>query len=121
GVTDAGHRRRGNRVSREREGGRDRRVAAAEGSRQQQRLQTRAGHAKHGATSVDKRRRERGYQVSAVTPNATQVEGDRAYPALKSIPGGVDAVVIGTRPEYAPETVRECSELGFRYGWVDQR
>jgi predicted CoA-binding protein len=66
----------------------------------------------HGSNSVYKRLRERGYQVFAVNPNATQVEGDRAYPDLKSIPGGVDAVVIGTRPEYAPETVRECVELG---------
>ena len=72
----------------------------------------------HGSNSVYKRLRERGYQVFAVNPNATQVEGDRAYPDLTSIPGGVDAVVIGTRPEYAPETVRECAELGVKYVWM---
>ena len=72
----------------------------------------------HGSNSVYKRLRERGYQVFAVNPNATHVEGDRAYPDLKSIPGGVDAVVIGTRPEYAPETVRECAELGVKYVWM---
>ena len=32
-------------------------------------------------------------------PNTGQVEGDRCYPDLASIPGGVDAVVIETRPE----------------------
>ena len=72
----------------------------------------------HGSNSVYERLRERGYQVFAVNPNATHVEGDRAYPNLKSIPGGVDAVVIGTRPEYAPETVRECAELGVKYVWM---
>jgi len=54
--------------------------------------------------------RERGYQVFAVNPNAPEVEGDRAYPDL---PGGVQAVVIGTRPERAEETMHECGELGI--------
>src|SRR4029079_14053648 len=46
-------------------------------------------------------RGERGYQCFAITPTANQVEGDRCYPDLTSVPGGVEAVVIGTRPETA--------------------
>ncbi|MGZ4319718.1 MAG: CoA-binding protein, partial [Gaiellaceae bacterium] len=61
---------------------------------------------------------ERGYEVFAVNPNADQVEGDPAYPDLRSIPGGVEAVVIGTRPEIADETVRECAELGIKHVWM---
>ena len=72
----------------------------------------------HGSNTVYKRLRERGYDVFAVNPNAEQVEGDRAYPDLGSIPGGVDAVVIGTRPERADETMRECAELGIRHVWM---
>ena len=53
----------------------------------------------HGSNAVYKRLRERGYQVFAVNPNADEVEGDLAYHDLRSIPGGVDAVVIGTRAE----------------------
>ena len=45
--------------------------------------------------------RERGYEVFAVNPNADEVEGDRCYHPLSEIPGGVDGVVIGTRPERA--------------------
>ena len=67
----------------------------------------------HGSNNVYRRLRERGYQVFAVNPNAAEVEGDRAYPDLKSIPGGVQAVVIGTRPERAEETMHECAELGI--------
>ena len=52
----------------------------------------------------------RGYQVSAVSPNAKQVEGDPSYPNVKSVPGGVHAVVIGTRPALAGDTMRECAE-----------
>jgi hypothetical protein len=72
----------------------------------------------HGSNSVYKRLKERGYEVFAVNPNASEVEGDRCYSSLSSIPGGVDAVVIGTRPERAEGTVRECAELGIKHVWM---
>jgi uncharacterized protein len=72
----------------------------------------------HGANYVYKRFKERGYQVFAVNPNATQVEGDACYADLKSIPGGVEAVMIGTRPEFAEVTMRECVELGIKRVWM---
>ena len=72
----------------------------------------------HGANVVYKRLRERGYEVFAVNPNADQVEGDRCYHDLRSIPGGVEATVIATRPETAEETMRECADLGIRYVWM---
>lgn len=64
----------------------------------------------HGANVVYQRLRQRGYQVFAVNPNADEVEGDPCYHDLRSIPGGVDWVVIGTRPETANAAVRECEE-----------
>ena len=72
----------------------------------------------HGSNVVYKRLRERGYEVFAVNPNAEQVEGDRCYHALRSIPDGVDAVVIATRPEIAEETMRECAALGIKHVWM---
>ena len=72
----------------------------------------------HGSNNVYKRLRERGYDVFAINPNAKEVEGDRAYPDLKSIPGGVQAVVIGTRPEIAEDTMHECAELGIKQVWL---
>jgi uncharacterized protein len=72
----------------------------------------------HGSNNVYRRLRERGYQVFAVNPNTDQVEGDRSYQDLKSIPGGVEAVVIGTRPEIAEDTMRECAELGIKHVWM---
>ena len=72
----------------------------------------------HGSNVVYKRLRERGYEVFAVNPNGEEVEGDRAYHDLRSIPGGVDTVVIGTRPEIADETMRECAELGIELVWM---
>lgn len=72
----------------------------------------------HGSNTVYKRLRERGYDVFAVNPNAKEVEGDRSYESLRSIPGGVEAVVIGTRPERAEATMRECAELGIEHVWM---
>ena len=72
----------------------------------------------HGSNTVYRRLRERGYEVFAVNPNAQEVEGDRCYQDLKSIPGGVDGVVIGTRPEIAEDTMRECAELGIKHVWM---
>ena len=72
----------------------------------------------HGGNPVYQRLRERGYEVFAVNPNADEVEGDPCYHDLKSIPGGVDAVVIATRPSRALDTVKECEELGIRHVWM---
>ncbi len=72
----------------------------------------------HGSNNVYKRLRERGYEVFAVNPNADHVEGDKAYPDLRSIPGGVGAVVIGTSPERAEATMRECADLGIKHVWM---
>ena len=72
----------------------------------------------HGSNTVYRRLRDRGYDVFAVNPNADEVEGDRSYKDLRSIPGGVDAVVIGTRPERAEHTMHECAELGIKHVWM---
>ena len=72
----------------------------------------------HGSNVVYKRLRERGYEVFPVNPNAEEVEGDRAYHDLRAIPGEVEAVVIGTRPEFAEETMRECADLGIKHVWM---
>jgi predicted CoA-binding protein len=72
----------------------------------------------HGGNIVYQRLRQRGYEVFAVNPNADEVEGDACYHDLRSIPGGVDAVVIGTRPEIAEATMRECADLGIKHVWM---
>ena len=72
----------------------------------------------HGANTVFRRLRDRGYEVFPINPNAAEVEGAQSYPDLQSVPGGVDAVVIATRPEIADETMRECEQLGITQVWM---
>jgi predicted CoA-binding protein len=45
-------------------------------------------------------------------------EGDRCYPDVQSIPGGVDGVVIVTRPEVTERIVQQCSAAGIRRVWM---
>ena len=72
----------------------------------------------HGSNAVYCRLRDRGYDVVAVNPNAPMVEGDPTYPDLSSVPGEVDAVVIGTRPERAMATMQEAVDLGIHQVWM---
>jgi uncharacterized protein len=72
----------------------------------------------HGANVVYQRLRSRGYEVFAVNPNTDEVEGDRCYHDLGSIPGGVEAVVIGTSPEHAEETMHDCADLAIKHVWM---
>lgn len=72
----------------------------------------------HGSNAVYKKLRQLGYEVFAINPNADEVEGDPCHHELRLVPGGVDAVLIGTRPQTAEATMRECAELGIRRVWM---
>lgn len=72
----------------------------------------------HGANVVYKRLKDCGYTVFAVNPNTDEVEGDPAYPDLASVPGPVDAVVIGTSAAHAADTMQQAIDLGVRFVWM---
>jgi len=61
-----------------------------------------------------------GHDVIPVNPHMQTFEGDRCYPDLKSIPGGVDGVVIITRPEVTERIVHDCAEAKVRRVWMHQ-
>jgi len=81
-----------------------------------------AGVARKGgdsaANGIYRRLRSRGYEVFAVNPNADEVEGDRCYPNLAAVPGGVDAVVIATAPAVTEEVMAECAAIGVKRVWI---
>lgn len=80
-----------------------------------------AGASRKGDTAgnvVYKKLRDAGYEVFPVNPNADVVEGDPCYADLRSIPGGVDAVVVATHPKDSADVVRECVSLGITRVWI---
>jgi uncharacterized protein len=66
------------------------------------------------------RLKKTGHDVFAVNPHLQAFEGGTCYPDLKSIPGGVDGVVIITRPQATEQIVRDCDEAGVRRVWMHQ-
>jgi predicted CoA-binding protein len=66
------------------------------------------------------RLKQTGHDVFPVNPHMQSFEGDRCYPNLQSIPGGVDGVVVITRPEITQHIVRECDAAGVRRVWMHE-
>jgi predicted CoA-binding protein len=56
--------------------------------------------------------------VIAVNPKGGTLGDDHCYPDLQSIPGGVDGVVIVTRPETTEKIVRDCAGAAVRMVWM---
>ena len=69
---------------------------------------------------IYRRLKKTGHEVFPVNPHMQTFEGDRCYPDLRSIPGGVDGVVIFTRPETAERIAQDCSDAGVRRVWMHQ-
>ena len=69
---------------------------------------------------IYQRLKSTGHDVFPVNPHMQTFEGERCYPDLASIPGGVDGVVIITRPEITEQIVRECGAAGVRRVWMHQ-
>ena len=72
------------------------------------------------ANLIYRRLKKMGHDVFAVNPHMPAFDGDRCYPDVRSIPGGVEGVVVVTRPEIAERIVRECGEAGIRRVWMHQ-
>lgn len=66
------------------------------------------------------RLKKSGHDVFPVNPHMETFEGDRCFADLQSIPGGVDGVVIITRPETTERLVRDCHAAGVRRVWMHQ-
>jgi predicted CoA-binding protein len=78
-------------------------------------------NSRHPAANLIYRRlKTTGHDVFAVNSQMQTFEGDRCYPDVQSIPGGVDGVVIVTRLETTERIVRDCSAAGVRSVWMHQ-
>ena len=72
------------------------------------------------ANLIYRRLKTTGHDVFPVNPRMQTFAGDRCYSDLKSIPGGVDGVVIITRPETTEQIVRGCEVARVRRVWMHQ-
>ena len=70
------------------------------------------------ANLIYQRLKKTGRDVFPVNPHMQTFEGERCFPDLKSIPGGVDGVVIITRPEVTERIVHDCAEAKVCRVWM---
>jgi predicted CoA-binding protein len=66
------------------------------------------------------RLKKTGHAVFPVNPHMQTFEGEPCYADLRSIPGGVDGVVIVTRPAVTEQIVHDCTEAGVSRVWMHQ-
>lgn len=72
------------------------------------------------ANLIYQRLKRTGHDVFPVNPNLPSFEGERCYPDLRSIPGGVGGVVIVTKPETTERIVRDCGDAKVGRVWMHQ-
>jgi len=72
------------------------------------------------ANLIYRRLKHTGHEVFAVNPHMQTFEGDRCYPNVQSIAGGLDGVVIVTRPASTEQIVRDCHDAGVFRVWMHQ-
>jgi hypothetical protein len=64
--------------------------------------------------------KERGYQVFIVHPEAQEINGEKCYPNLASLPEKVDGVVICVPPRQAGKVMEEAAQAGIEKIWLQQ-
>jgi predicted CoA-binding protein len=62
--------------------------------------------------------KEHGYRIIPVNPKLNEVLGERAYPDLLSIPGGIDVVDIFRRSEDVGPVVDGAIKKGAKVVWM---
>lgn len=70
------------------------------------------------ANLIYKTLRKNGYAVFPINPNADKVEGDQAYATVADIPGGVDGIMVVTKPELSEKVVAESVAAGVPRVWM---
>ncbi len=65
--------------------------------------------------------KEKGFDVYPVNPSGgTTVEGEKVFSDVTSLPSGVDALLIMTRPEVTPLVLEQAMEKGLQHLWIQQ-
>lgn len=66
---------------------------------------------------IYKRLKDRGYEVYAVNPMYEEIDGDRCYADLKSLPVLPEVVEMVVPPDRAMPILKEAAALGIKYIW----
>ncbi len=59
-----------------------------------------------------------GKKVFAVDPSVNQIDGDKTYPNLRSLPRKVDGVVLEVPREETLDLVKQAADAGIKNIWI---
>ncbi len=59
-----------------------------------------------------------GFRVFALNPKEPEIDGDRSYADIGSLPEVPDVVVTVVRPEITEKVVKECLRAGIKMVWM---
>lgn len=79
-----------------------------------------AGVSRSGSTPANvifRRLRETGHEVIPVNPNAAELEGQRCYKDVRSVPDPIHGVMVVTHPSISFEVVQAALERGVKHIW----
>jgi predicted CoA-binding protein len=62
----------------------------------------------------------RGYEVTLVHPEATEIDGAPCFPSLAALQGKVDGVLVSVPASQAQQILREAADIGVRNVWLQQ-
>jgi hypothetical protein len=63
--------------------------------------------------------RHRGYSVVPINPNASEVEGERAYPTVLAYPGLLEEATVYVQPSEGLKVVEQVAEKGIPVVWLN--
>ncbi len=64
--------------------------------------------------------KQKGYQVYAVNPSFSEIEGEPVFASLKEVPKDVKRVIIVTPKSQSASIVQQASECGMTHVWIQQ-
>lgn len=67
---------------------------------------------------IYKRLKEKGYDAYPVNPNYTEVEGDKCYKDLSSIPQKPEVIAMVVSPKRGRAIIEEAATLGIKNIWL---
>jgi len=59
-----------------------------------------------------------GYEVYPVNPKHKEIDGERCYPNIGSLPKKPDLVITVVPPQITEKVVEECKALGVKKVWM---
>ena len=73
---------------------------------------------KEAANYIFEKLKTSGYEVFAVNPKTTEIDGNPCYHNLSEIPAKLEGVVVCTHPKVTLSIVKQCAELKVKHVWI---